>query len=67
MEVPELSVVGGAFLRDGRCVRSWPSGGRIHWEVKDMLQRLMYPKPGWIILHVVAIFLMFVLGYLAKF
>jgi hypothetical protein len=67
MEVPELSMVGGAFLRDGRCVRSRPSGRGIYWEVTDMLQRLMYPKPGWIILHVVAIFLMFLLGYLAKF
>jgi len=67
MEVPELSMVGGAFLRDGLCVRSRPSGSRIYWEVKDMLQRLMYPKQGWIILHVVAIFLMFLLGYLAKF
>lgn len=32
-----------------------------------MLQHLMYPKRGWIIVHVVSICLMFLLGYLAKF
>lgn len=32
-----------------------------------MLKHLMYPKPGWIVLHVVAIVAMFLLGYSVHF
>ncbi len=32
-----------------------------------MLRHLMYPKPGWIVLHAVAATLVFLLGYTAKF
>jgi hypothetical protein len=67
MAFPELQMVGSAFCRNGGGVRSGSADSGISREVKDMIQRLMYPKPGWIILHVVAIFLMFLLGYLAKF
>jgi len=67
MAVPEFQMVDGAFRRNGRAVRSGSSDSNISWEVKDMLQRLMYPKSGWIVLHVVAISLMFLLGYVAKF
>jgi len=32
-----------------------------------MLKHLMYPKTGWLILHAVAVLLMFLLGYSVKF
>lgn len=32
-----------------------------------MLRHLMYPKPGWFVLHAVVISLVFLLGYTAKF
>jgi hypothetical protein len=60
-------MVGCAFRRDGRSIRSGAFHSGISWEVNDMLQRLMYPKTGWVILHAVAVFLMLLLGYVAKF
>jgi hypothetical protein len=32
-----------------------------------MLRHIMYPKPGWFLLHAVAVTLVFLLGYAAKF
>jgi hypothetical protein len=32
-----------------------------------MLRRIMYGKPGWFILHAAAVFLVFLLGYTARF
>jgi hypothetical protein len=32
-----------------------------------MLKHLMYPKPGWIVLHVAAVTAMFLLGYSVHF
>lgn len=32
-----------------------------------MLRLLMYPKPGWIVLHALAVAALFLLGYSVKF
>jgi len=32
-----------------------------------MLTKLMYPRPGWFVLHAVAVVLVFLLGYIAEF
>jgi hypothetical protein len=32
-----------------------------------MLQHLMYPKPGWIAVHVIAVVALFLLGYSVRF
>jgi len=28
-----------------------------------MLRRIMFPKPGWVILHIIAVSALFLLGY----
>jgi len=46
----------------------WPGGyAGSGWEVTDMLSRLMYPRIGWIILHVLAVIITFLLGYSIRF
>jgi hypothetical protein len=32
-----------------------------------MLQHLMFPKPGWVILHIIAVTTLFLLGYSINF
>ena len=67
VEVPELSLVGCSFSWDscgvhGRApIVNFPEG------VTVMLQYILFPKPGWMILHGVAIILFFLLGYTVKF
>jgi hypothetical protein len=67
MAISELQVVGNPFRRIRPGVHRGASGINTFGDVIVMVQHIMYPKAGWVIVHVIAVVALFLLGYSIHF
>lgn len=67
LAISELQVVGNPFRRIHCGVYRGASGINTFGGVIVMLQHIMYPKAGWVIVHVIVVVALFLLGYSVHF
>jgi hypothetical protein len=67
MAISQLQVVGNPFCGIQRGVRRGAARIDTFSEVIVMIRHIMYPKAGWVVLHVIAVIALFLLGYSVHF